>query len=60
MVSVALPESRQIVVEEFDPTHPLHRLPGIKMRDHQPQRIAMVWLQRLAVVVGSEENVVTV
>src|SRR3954471_583316 len=60
VVSVALPESWDVVVEELKPADPLHRLPRIKMRHDQPQRVAMVGAERLTIMVRGQQHVIAV
>ena len=42
VVAVLFPEAGQLAVQEFDGAHPLHALPGVEMRHHQAQRVAVV------------------
>src|SRR5215207_5368051 len=57
VVPVALPEAWLVGRRELDPAQPLRALPEVLARDHEPQRPAVLGLQRLAVRVRREERV---
>src|SRR5579859_2342282 len=52
------PEAGLVAVQELDAADPLGALPGIKARHHQPQRIAVVGIEVLAVVLPGEQAIV--
>src|SRR5207245_4878896 len=57
VVTVALPESQAVLVQQEEPEHPLHALPTIEMRHNEPQRAAMLRCERRAVMVKCEQHV---
>src|ERR1035437_6753541 len=50
VVAVALPEAPDVVVQELQLADPLGALPEVALRDHQPERVAVLRLQRPALV----------
>src|SRR5579862_3583065 len=50
VISILLPEPRRILLHKFQSPHPLHALPRIQLRHHQPHRIPMLRRQRLSVM----------
>src|SRR5450756_392499 len=57
VVAVALPEAADVVVQEFQPADPLRALPEVPLRHHEAERVAVVWLQRLALVAVRQQDV---
>src|SRR5207248_7125817 len=47
VISVLLPESRQVVLQQLEPTHPLRALPEVEMRHEQPRGPAVLRRQPL-------------
>ena len=60
VVAVALPEAKLVVVEELEPADPLRALPEIALRDQEPERVAVLELERLAVEGVREQDVVVI
>src|SRR5437868_12116549 len=60
VVAVALPEAGAVAVGEFEAAEPLGAFPEVEVGDDETERAAVVGGQRLAVVVGSQEDVVAV
>src|SRR6516225_8986743 len=52
-----LPEAGPVLVHQLDSADPLGAFPGVKPRHDQAQRIAVVWLQGLAVVLPGKEAI---
>src|SRR5262249_59473609 len=52
-----LPEAGPVLVHQLDPADPLGAFPGVTPRHDQAQRIAVVWLQGLAVVLPGKEAI---
>src|SRR3954471_22905406 len=50
VIPVGLPEPGLVVQAQLDPAYPLRALPEVEMGDEQPCRPAVLWLERLAVV----------
>src|SRR4051794_16431240 len=57
VVAVALPESGLVDRRQLDSAQPLGALPEVLAGDHEPQRIAVVRGERLAVPVRGEQRV---
>ena len=60
VVAVALPEPEDVVVEELEAADPLRALPEIALGDEQPERPAVLGLERLAVERVGQQDVVVV
>src|SRR3954463_12239037 len=60
VVAVALPEAELVVVEELQAADPFGALPEVALRDEEPQWVAMLQLERLAVVRVGQQDVVVV
>ena len=60
VVAVALPEPGLVDGRELETAQPLGRLPEVALRDDQPQRIAVLEDQRLAVGLVGQQDVVVV
>src|SRR5690242_16796313 len=48
VIAVLLPESRQVLIEQLEASHPFRALPEIEMRHEQSRRPAVLGRQRLA------------
>src|SRR5579859_571727 len=60
VVSVLLPESRLIAIKKLEAAHPLHRLPGIELRNDESKRIAMIWHEWLPIMVRCQQHVIAI
>src|SRR4051812_34562140 len=56
-VAEPFPEPGPVVREELDSAQPLCALPEVLVRHHEPERIAVVGCERLAVGVRGEQRV---
>src|SRR6516225_9996681 len=52
-----LPEAGPVLVHQLDAADPLGAFPAVKPRHDQAQRIAVVWLQGLAVMLPGKEAI---
>src|SRR3954468_2097941 len=60
VIAVELPEALAVLGHHLELAQELRRLPEVALGDEQPQRRAMVGLERLAVVGVGDEHVVVV
>src|SRR5207247_3942024 len=56
VIAVRLPEPGTIAIDDAQRPEPLRALPEIEMRHDEPRRTAVIWRQRLAVVLVGDER----
>src|SRR6266576_86592 len=60
VVAVALPETELVVVEELETADPLGALPEVALGNEEPERVAVLPLERLAAERVGQHDVVVV
>src|SRR5450756_857502 len=57
VVAVALPEAADVVVQELEPPDPLRALPEVALRNNEAERVAVLRIERLALVAVRQQDV---
>ena len=56
VVAVAFPEAKAVVVEEHETANPFDAFPGVKVRDDESKRAAVIGGEGFAIVLGGEQD----